>query len=101
MCCSSLFVVTNALRLSVKKQNSVNKLDKDQKLIKVVLDIEGMTCNHCVGKVKDALLKIQGVYDIDVQLETNSATFNMVDGVDIQSVLDQIKNVGFTARIKE
>ena len=68
---------------------------------KVVLDIEGMTCNHCVGKVKDALLKIQGVYDIDVQLETNSATFNMVDGVDIQSVLDQIKNVGFTAKIKE
>ena len=75
--------------------------EKDQKLIKITLDIEGMTCNHCVGKVKDALLKTQGVYDIDVQLKSNSATFNMIEGVDVQSILDQIKNVGFIARVKE
>ena len=101
MCCSSLFVVTNALRLSNKKDKNENKIDKEQKLVKVTLDIQGMMCNHCVSKIRNVLLKEQGVYDVDVQLQTNSATFNITESVDIQLILEQIKNVGFTAKIKE
>jgi len=36
--------------------------------------IEGMSCNHCVGHVKEALEAIDGVSSIEVNLETNSAT---------------------------
>lgn len=35
--------------------------------------IEGMSCNHCVGHVKEALEALDGVSDIDVSLEENYA----------------------------
>ncbi|PRR79642.1 heavy-metal-associated domain-containing protein [Clostridium vincentii] len=36
--------------------------------------IEGMSCNHCVGHVKDALEALDGVSSIEVSLEGNCAT---------------------------
>lgn len=36
--------------------------------------IEGMSCNHCVGHVKDALEALEGVLSIEVSLEGNYAS---------------------------
>lgn len=36
--------------------------------------IEGMSCEHCVGHVKDALEALDGVSSIEVSLEGNCAT---------------------------
>ena len=36
--------------------------------------IEGMSCNHCVGHVKEALEALDGVSSIEVSLEGNCAT---------------------------
>ena len=35
--------------------------------------IEGMSCDHCVKHVKEALLKVKGVKKADVSLKNNSA----------------------------
>lgn len=37
--------------------------------------IEGMSCQHCVNRVKAALEGIDGITDIRVSLEDNMATF--------------------------
>jgi copper ion binding protein len=37
--------------------------------MKVKLNIEGMSCMHCVKHVKDALLEINGVSSVDVNLD--------------------------------
>lgn len=100
MCCSSLFVVSNALRLSVK-QKTQKQTVKNQTLIFTQLEIEGMMCNHCVSKVKDALLKMPNVYNVAVDLQNNTATFDRTEDVQIDSVIQQIQDAGFKATIKE
>jgi copper ion binding protein len=37
------------------------------------LSIEGMSCNHCVGRVTSALNQVQGVTSAKVDLATKSA----------------------------
>lgn len=57
---SSVFVVTNALRLryfKVKKEKNVKGEKKMTKTIK----IKGMMCGHCTGRVQDALNAMDGV----------------------------------------
>ena len=42
--------------------------------MKKVLLIEGMSCEHCVAHVKEALEEIDGVENVVVSLDENSAT---------------------------
>ena len=41
--------------------------------MKKVINIEGMSCNHCVGHVKEALEGINGVNVLDVNLDNKNA----------------------------
>ena len=108
MSCSSLFVVSNALRLrlfkvdkdantqaeaqeitvkteeislslpqAVKAEKPAAKEEKPQG--NITLMIEGMMCNHCVRHVTNALNSVEGVTDINVDLEGNKATVNAAD----------------------
>lgn len=36
-------------------------------------NIEGMSCNHCVNHVKNALMEFENVKDVNVSLEEKSA----------------------------
>ncbi|MBE7061594.1 MAG: cadmium-translocating P-type ATPase [Clostridiales bacterium] len=92
MCISSLFVVTNALRISREGKDKGHKKASDE----FTLTIEGMMCMHCVSKVKEALEAISGVLDVKVDLKTKSATLKGISSVTEQSLIDAIKNVGFT-----
>ena len=82
MSLSSLFVVTNALRLRKEgkpkqRDNATlelaeDKQDKENKM-QTILNIKGMMCPHCSGRVKDALLAVAGVTDADVSHERGNA----------------------------
>ena len=37
------------------------------------VQIEGMTCNHCVMNVKKAITSVNGVTEVDVSLSDNAA----------------------------
>lgn len=72
MACSSLFVVTNALRLNFFK--SKHKLVENQLAPKEItmtykLSIQGMMCPHCTGRVESTLKALSGVTDVVVSLE--------------------------------
>ena len=74
---SSVFVVTNALRLNGFKFNKINTKIEEQKgelRMEKTLLIEGMACAHCVMHVKNALSKVEGVTDVNVELESKKAT---------------------------
>lgn len=43
------------------------------------LNIEGMTCSHCVGTVKDALEDVGGVRSARVDLEAGTAVVDYDD----------------------
>ena len=66
MSLSSVFVVSNALRLMrfrPKGDLAVKKVrqDKGDKEMKKILKIEGMSCSHCSARVESALNAIEGV----------------------------------------
>ena len=41
--------------------------------MKKTIIIEGMSCNHCVMAVKNALSEIEGVSNVEVELDNNRA----------------------------
>ena len=112
---SSVFVVTNALRLRFFKpvytaaadvsaaagtarecrtmaidikQSTKERVDT----MKKVLDVEGMMCQHCVAHVNKALSGIEGVETVEVSLEGKTATVTLgkevADDVLAKAVVD-------------
>lgn len=70
MSLSSLFVVTNALRLRKFKKPELH-LDpsfSDAGLLTTDLQVQGMTCGHCQAAVETALQSLDGVQSVTVDL---------------------------------
>ncbi|GGC74708.1 heavy metal translocating P-type ATPase [Undibacterium terreum] len=64
------------------------------------LDVEGMTCASCVGRVERVLRKIPGVLDVSVNLATEAARVKTLDNVDVGSLIAAIDKAGYHAREK-
>lgn len=71
MSLSSLFVVTNALRL---RRFRPKELSGEEQKMETVLKIEGMMCEHCKARVEKALREVAGVTDVAVKLKKKTAT---------------------------
>ena len=104
MSLSSFSVVTNALRLNFfkihdsKRDHKIkNKLkitmEKETKIMKKTLKIEGMMCGHCEMHIKKALEAIDGVTEVSVSHKTGTAIVtlekNVSDNVLMAVVADQ------------
>ena len=111
MSLSSVFVVSNALRLKRFKARHAQEhtpgpaetpaqpekitQEKEKTNMKTItLDIEGMMCMHCVKHVKDALEKIAGV-QADVDLEKKTAVCAAPDGVTAEQLTEAVKEAGY------
>jgi len=63
----------------------------------IKLAIEGMTCQHCVSAVKNALAAIEGVTSADVSLDPGQA---IVEGqAEPQTLIDAVTEEGYNAQI--
>lgn len=65
----------------------------------IELDIEGMTCASCVGRVERRLGKLEGV-KAAVNLPLESAHVSVPEGISDRQILDAVKAAGYTARPK-
>ena len=65
----------------------------------VHVDIQGMTCASCVGRVERKLRKIPGV-DPAVNLPLESARVIVPEGVSDEQIIETINNTGYTAHLK-
>lgn len=64
------------------------ELDNKQKI-----NIEGMSCNHCVENVEKALANVKGVENADVRLDENAA---YIEGeYSIEEIRSAVENVGY------
>ena len=62
------------------------------------LKIEGMTCNHCVKAVTEALGQVQGVDTvIEVSLEQGEAVVS--GNPDAAALIDAVAEAGYEARV--
>jgi copper chaperone CopZ len=62
----------------------------------IELDIKGMTCDHCVHSVTNALKEVPGVSDAVVSLEDKHATV-MADAVDVAALVAAVEEEGYEA----
>jgi copper chaperone len=62
----------------------------------IELDITGMTCDHCVRSVTNALKDVPGVSDAVVSLDDKQATVT-AESVDIEALIAAVEEEGYTA----
>jgi copper ion binding protein len=63
---------------------------------KTVIKVNGMTCEHCVKAVSEALSSQGGVDKVKVDLKKGLATVKHEAGVDVQALKNAIVEAGFT-----
>ncbi|MFZ4438301.1 MAG: heavy-metal-associated domain-containing protein [Syntrophales bacterium] len=59
------------------------------------IKIKGMSCKHCVMAVTKALVGIDGIKDVQVDLEKGEATFTEEKPIDRAIVRERIVKAGF------
>ncbi len=57
--------------------------------------IVGMTCQHCVEAVEAALGRVNGVTDVEVDLDSGTATFSEEKPVDMAAVRQAVADAGY------
>ena len=62
------------------------------------LNIEGMSCASCVGRVEQALNALDGVSDVSVNLASGQARFSVAEGGRLQVVAKALDTLGYPAQ---
>ena len=86
MSISSVFVVVNALTINLLK---IGKKE-NKKMKNIVLNVEGMMCNHCKKHVEDALKSVG-----EVSLEKKNAIIECNDYVDVDTLIEAVNKEGY------
>ncbi|MDR0225569.1 MAG: heavy metal translocating P-type ATPase [Burkholderiaceae bacterium] len=64
----------------------------------VELEVEGMTCASCVGRVERALKKVPGVQSASVNLATERAQVQWAGAGDVAALVAAVQKAGYEAR---
>ena len=97
MSMSSLFVVSNALRL--KLFNITKRVVKDQEPIKenkameTIIKVDGMMCSHCKARVESVCRDVAGVTDAVVDLLAKNVTIS--GSADVAQLKKAITEAGY------
>lgn len=59
------------------------------------LRVEGMTCNHCVNHVTSALRAVEGVQQVEVDLQNASARVEHDSSTALASLLSALEEEGY------
>ena len=105
---SSVFVVTNALRLRwFKPKRITNKTNSAAETVSAQtetegedsmeknLKIEGMMCNHCVMHVQKALAAVPGVTEVTVSLDEKNAKVKLDQDIADEAFKTAIEDAGY------
>lgn len=63
--------------------------------MKKKLLIEGMSCGHCVMHVKNALMELDGVTNVEVNLEDKSALVELSSAIENSTLKEAVEDVGY------
>jgi P-type Cu+ transporter len=76
--------------------NQAHQTDNDSH--QITLDIEGMSCASCVGRVEKALNKVNGVLLVAVNLATENARITAQPEVTAERLIQAVDAAGYHAR---
>lgn len=112
---SSVFVVTNALRLrtwkpsgkvaasatapKVTENASMEAEGEDEEMAHRTLKVEGMMCQHCVAHVTEALEGVRGVKNVKVSLDAGTADLDAGMLVKDSALVEAVEKAGYKAQL--
>ncbi len=73
--------------------------NKGEDSMEKILNVEGMSCNHCTATVKKALEGLDGVKEADVSLEEKNAKVKLDKDVADEALVKAVEDAGYTAKI--
>lgn len=62
----------------------------------VTLQVEGMTCGHCVQSVENSVGALNGVERVLVELNNGTVAVEYTNDVDVKKIADTIEDQGYT-----
>jgi len=109
MCLSSIFVVCTALTINLFKpikydskyyQPSKDLIKQEMKekekiIMDTIVKVDDMMCEHCVKRVKDAIMKLPNVTNVSINLPTKEVTISYSEGIDINEVQKAVEDAGY------
>ena len=117
MSLSSIFVVSNALRLrgfhskfktqgstqaECRQENSCadkkSSMESEETKMEKTISIEGMMCSHCTGRVQKALEAVVGVSKVEVSLENKNAVVTLAENVADDTLKAAVTDAGYEVK---
>ncbi|MDD2431817.1 MAG: heavy metal-associated domain-containing protein [Firmicutes bacterium] len=59
------------------------------------LTIEGISCNHCAGRVEKALKKLGGVDSVKVDLKNKTVTVELNKDIEVITLKEAVLDAGY------
>jgi len=59
--------------------------------------VKGMSCQHCVNSVSQALQQVEGITNVEVSLDKGEAQFEEDRHVDREAVRKAVQDAGYEA----
>lgn len=66
--------------------------------MKTVINVDGMTCGHCVKAVEEIILDIKGVVSVEVSLDSASAVVEY-ENANIEDIVEEINDSTYEASL--
>src|SRR4030043_346762 len=78
-----------------KIANTISGLGYKVATRKSIFPVSGMTCASCVARVEEALSSVSGVVSANVNLASEKATVEYVDGTDVADMRRAVEEAGY------
>jgi len=78
----------------IGKKKIENKVEPAKDMAEKTVKVSGMTCNHCKANVQNNLSSIQGVENIEIDLESGKVKMTG-DEIDLKEVKSKVESIGY------
>ena len=66
-----------------------------------ILNVDGITCEHCVDTIKKAVEILDGIFSVDVDIEKKQVVVEFDEKMaKLEDLIDKIEEVGFKVRMR-
>ena len=68
--------------------------------MKEVLNVDGITCEHCVKTIKEAIVNLVGIFSVEVNIEKKQVIIEFDEKqVKSEDLVDKITEAGFGVKM--
>ena len=65
-----------------------------------IINVDGITCEHCVDTIKEAVEILDGIFSVDVDIEKKQVVVEFDEKIaKTEDLIDKIEEIGFEVRM--